>query len=255
MSADAIFEVRGLRKRFGDKVVLDGIDLTLRRGETLALLGPSGCGKSILLKCLVGLVPFDEGEVLFDGVSVAAMTSAELTALRRRVGLMFQYNALFDSMTVAENTSYGLREHFAETMTEAEIDARVDEVLTAVGLPGTQLLKPAEMSGGMRKRVGIARTMALRPEVILYDEPTMGLDPVNAHRIDAIIVDLHKRFGIAAVMVTHDMELAFSAADRVAMILDGRIVGCDTPERMREHPDPRVSDFITGIDHSVLPVA
>lgn len=250
---DLIYEVRGLRKSFEAKVVLDGIDLALRRGETLALLGPSGCGKSILLKCLVGLVRYDAGEVLFDGASVAAMDDARLTALRRRVGLMFQYNALFDSMTVGENTAYGLHERLGGTMTEREIAARVDEALAAVGMAGTQDLKPPELSGGMRKRVGLARTMALRPEVILYDEPTMGLDPVNTHRIDDIIRDLHVRYGIASIMVTHDMKLAFHVSDRIAMMLDGRIVGCDTPDRMREHPDERVRDFITGTDHAVLP--
>ncbi|MFO0624243.1 MAG: ATP-binding cassette domain-containing protein [Polyangiales bacterium] len=250
---DAIYEVRGLRKAFGAKAVLDGVDLTLRRGETLALLGPSGCGKSVLLKCLVGLVPFDAGEVRFEGESVAAMDDAALIRMRQRVGLMFQYNALFDSMTVGENTAYGLHERLGGKMPEREVAARVDEALAAVGMAGTQDLRPDELSGGMRKRVGLARTMALRPEVILYDEPTMGLDPVNTHRIDDIIRDLHARYGISAIMVTHDMKLAFHVSDRVAMMLDGRVVALDTPDGIRAHPDERVRDFISGTDHAVLP--
>lgn len=251
-----LIEVRGLRKRFGDKVVLDGVDLTLQRGETLALIGPSGCGKSVLLKCLIGLMAFDEGEVRFDGAAVSEMDEEALRAMRQRVGLMFQSNALFDSMSVGANVGYGLRERDGPHPPEAEVVERVREALAAVGMAGATDLRVEELSGGMRKRVGIARTVALRPEVILYDEPTMGLDPANAHRIDDIIRDLHARFGIAAVMVTHDMKLALHVSDRVAMLLDGRIVAEGTPDAMRAHADLRVRDFIAGTDReaTVVPV-
>ncbi len=243
-----IFEVRGARKRFDDHAVLDGVDLALRRGETVALVGPSGCGKTVLLKCMIGLAPLDGGEILFDGASVAAMGDAARLDLRRRVGLMFQYNALFDSMTVGENVAYGLHERLSHPMAPAEVDERVAWALACVGLTGTADLRPEELSGGMRKRVGLARTMALRPEVILYDEPTMGLDPINTHRIGALIDGLHKSYGIASIMVTHDMKLAFDVADRVAMMHDGRVLGEGTPDAMRAHPDVRVRDFLTGTD-------
>ena len=207
-----ILRVRGAVKSFGGARVLDGVDLELGRGETVALLGPSGCGKTVLLKCIVGLITLDEGEIVFDGASVTAMSEAERLAMRRRVGLMFQYNALFDSMTVAENVAYGLHEGGGTPMPEADIEARVAWALECVGLAGTQALRPEELSGGMRKRVGLARTMALRPEVILYDEPTMGLDPVNAHRIGALIQGLHTRFGISSLMdvwcLLRNLELA-----------------------------------------------
>lgn len=248
-----IFQVRGVRKTFDDKTVLDGVDLDLARNETVALLGPSGCGKTVLLKCMVGLMPIDAGEILFDGVSVASMSDAQRVDLRRRVGLVFQYNALFDSMTIGENVAYGLHERLAHPMSREEIDERVAWALACVGLSGTQDLHPEELSGGMRKRAGLARTMALRPEVILYDEPTMGLDPVNSHRIGALIAGLHTTFKIAAVMVTHDMPLAFGVGDRVAMMLEGRILGVGTPDAMRAHPDLRVRDFLTGTDRGVTP--
>ncbi|MFO0628812.1 MAG: ATP-binding cassette domain-containing protein [Polyangiales bacterium] len=247
-TTDVIFELRGVRKRFGARAVLDGVDLTLRRGETVGLLGPSGCGKTVLLKCMIGLISVDEGEILFEGASVAAMDPPALLALRGRVGLMFQHSALFDSMTVAENVAYGLHAAHAHPLDDDEIAARVDWALDAVDLPGTHALRPDELSGGMKRRVGLARTMALRPEVILYDEPTMGLDPVNTHRIGALMKRLHDTHGIAGLMVTHDMKLAEAVTDRAAMILDGRIAGVGTVAELRAHDDLRVRDFIAGTD-------
>jgi phospholipid/cholesterol/gamma-HCH transport system ATP-binding protein len=243
-----ILRVRGVVKSFAGFRVLDGVDLDLRRGETIAVLGPSGCGKTVLLKCIIGLIAVDGGEIEFDGASVTAMSESERLAMRRRVGLMFQYNALFDSMTVAENVAYGLHEGAATSMDEADIEARVAWALDCVGLSGTQSLRPEELSGGMRKRVGLARTMALRPEVILYDEPTMGLDPINAHRIGALIQGLHTRFGIASLMVTHDMALARTVSDRAVMLLDGRVAGEGPFADLVAHVDVRVRDFVTGRD-------
>jgi phospholipid/cholesterol/gamma-HCH transport system ATP-binding protein len=247
-ASDVIFELRGVRKRFGDRVVLDGVDLSLRRDETLGLLGPSGCGKTVLLKSMIGLMPIDEGEILFDGAPVSAMDPPALLALRGRVGLMFQHSALFDSMSVAENVAYGLHAALVHPLTDDEISARVDWALNAVDLPGTHALRPDQLSGGMKRRVGLARTVALRPEVILYDEPTMGLDPVNAHRVGALLQRLHATFGIAGLMVTHDMKLAEAVTDRAAMILDGRVAGLGSVAELRAHPDLRVRDFIAGTD-------
>jgi phospholipid/cholesterol/gamma-HCH transport system ATP-binding protein len=248
-----VFEVRGVVKRFGEVAVLDGVDLDLGRGELLALIGPSGGGKTVLLKALIGLVPIDAGTIRFEGRAVAEMTPAELTALRQRVGLMFQQNALFDSMTVADNVAYGLHEQGLRHLGEAAIAERVSRALAAVGLAGTGGLLPDELSGGMRKRVGLARTLALEPEVILYDEPTMGLDPMNTHRIGALIDTIHAERGASAVMVTHDMQLARDLADRIALLQDGRILGEGTPEAMAAHPDERVRDFLLGIDREGAP--
>ena len=244
--SNPIFEVRGVRKSFDDKRVLDGVDLTLRRGETVALVGPSGCGKTVLLKCMIGLTPVDEGEILFDGVALNSMSDAQRIELRRRVGLMFQYNALFDSMTVAENVAYGLHERLSHPMSEREITERVTWALACVAMPGTEELRPDELSGGMRKRVGLARTMALRPEVILYDEPTMGLDPINTHRIGELITGLHDAYSISSLMVTHDMKLAAHVSHRVVMMHEGRVLGEGPFEAMASHEDLRIRDFITG---------
>jgi len=248
-----VYRLRGVVKRFGDVAVLDGVDLDLARGELLALVGPSGGGKTVLLKAMIGLTPVDAGEILFEGRDVRAMGPDALMALRRRVGLMFQQNALFDSMTVADNVAYGLHERGLKNLPEEEIQARVSRALAAVGLAGTEPLLPDELSGGMRKRVGLARTLALEPEVILYDEPTMGLDPMNTHRVGALIDTIHAERGTSAVMVTHDMPLARGLGDRIALLQEGKILGVGTPEEMAAHPDARVRDFLLGIDREGEP--
>lgn len=250
MSADRkpIFSIRHVSKAFGAQRVLRDVSFELFPQEILAILGPSGCGKSILLKMMIGLLAPDSGEIVFEGKPVQSMTHAECIELRRRVGMVFQYGALFDSMSVRDNVMYGLREHYAHTLSEKEKADRVRGALAVVGLAGTEDLLPSSLSGGMKKRVGIARTIACRPEVVLYDEPTMGLDPINTTRIGQLVRALARDMDITSVMVTHDMKLAFEAADRIVVIDEGIVLGDGPPDFIRHHPDPRVRDFIEGRD-------
>src|SRR5580704_2662760 len=235
-----------VRKRFGPKVIYANLTLDLRRGETITVMGASGSGKSVMLKMLIGLIHPDEGEILFDGRDVAKMTEDELTDVRRRIAYLFQGAALFDSLTVGENVAYGLREQFWNTMTEAEILQRVEHSLTMVGLPGIEAMRPSDLSGGMKKRVGLARTLALQPEVILYDEPTTGLDPINTARINHLIRGIQRALKLTSVVVTHDMGTAFSVSDRLAMLGRGRILLVGTKEEFKATTNEAVHDFITG---------
>src|SRR5687768_9179151 len=216
-----IYYLRGLRKSFDGHHVLNGIDLDLHRGETLGIIGPSGAGKSVLLKCMVALFPIDAGELYFDGKSVPDMDSDEQLVLRRRVGLLFQSGALFNSITVQQNLEYGLRERFFRTMKKAQIEERVAWALKSVGLPLSEAATmPADLSGGMQKRVGIARTLITRPEVVLYDDPTQGLDPPNAHLISDLIAELRQTLGVTSIVVSHDMRTVFTVCNRVAFLLE-----------------------------------
>ena len=250
MAADrpAIFSIRNVKKSFGDSHVLKDVSFEVYPQEILAVLGPSGCGKSILLKMMIGLIEPDAGEVYFEGKRVTDMSLPEKTELRRRVGMVFQYGALFDSMSVRDNVMYGLREHYAKKLSEAEKEDRVRGALAVVGLAGTEDLLPSSLSGGMKKRAGVARTIACRPELVLYDEPTMGLDPINTTRIGHLVRGLAREMDITSVMVTHDMKLAFEAADRVIVINEGLVVGSGTPESIQNHTDPRVKGFVEGLD-------
>lgn len=241
-----IIEFRGVKKAFGAKVVYRGLDLQVFRGEALTIMGGSGVGKSVMLKMLIGLLRTDEGEIEFDGQRVDRMPLAELAQLRQRVGMVFQSGALFDSISVGENVAYGLREHFARQMSEDAIRERVDWALRSVGLPGIEGMRPSDLSGGMRKRVGVARTIALRPEVILYDEPNTGLDPVNTTRINHLISRLQRQLQITSIIVTHDMGTAFSVSDRLAFVYKGRILETGTVEAMRNTSNQIVQDFIQG---------
>jgi phospholipid/cholesterol/gamma-HCH transport system ATP-binding protein len=242
-----LFELRDVRKSFGSVEVLRGVDLQLWRGETLGIIGPSGGGKSVLLKCMVGLLPIDGGEMLFEGESVPHMTPAEQTRLRQRVGLLFQGGVLFDSMTVKENLEYSLHEQFFRTMNEEQIDERIAWALAAVGLPASEAANmPEDLSGGMKKRVGIARTIITKPEVVLYDSPTEGLDPQNAHRISDLIADLRKKQGITSVVVSHDLRTVFTVCQRVAFLQDGRILATGAPASLVESERAEVRDFIIG---------
>jgi phospholipid/cholesterol/gamma-HCH transport system ATP-binding protein len=236
----------GVKKSFGPKNIFADLNLDLRRGETLTVLGASGGGKSVMLKMLIGLLTADGGEILFDGRDVTKMNDEELTEVRRRIAYLFQGAALFDSLTVGENVAYGLREQFWNKMSADEIDARVERALELVGLPGIQGMRPSDLSGGMKKRVGLARTLALQPEVILYDEPTTGLDPINTARINHLIRGIQRALKLTSVVVTHDMGTAFSVSDRLAMIGKGRIILVGTKEDFKTTDNATVRNFIEG---------
>jgi phospholipid/cholesterol/gamma-HCH transport system ATP-binding protein len=243
---DPLIRFAGVKKRFGPKVVFDGLDLEVARGETLTVLGGSGCGKSVLLKLLIGLIPVDEGSIVFDGLDITKLDGDELAAIRSRIGMLFQGSALFDSLSVAENVAYGLREHLPGMQHRREIAERVETVLEMVGLPGTAELTPAELSGGMKKRVALARTIALMPEVILYDEPTTGLDPPNAARIAELIYDINKKLRVTSIVVTHDMQTAFTVSDRLALLRDGHVALEGPPVIFEKSSDRFVQSFIHG---------
>ncbi|MGH7702217.1 MAG: ABC transporter ATP-binding protein [Gemmatimonadales bacterium] len=232
-----------VHKAFGDRQVLDGLSLTIPDGDTTVIIGYSGTGKSVALKHIVGLLQPDAGQVLVDGRPVPEMDRSELTALRGTIGYVFQFAALFDSMTVAENIRMGLRRR---ALDPSAIEARVAESLALVDLSGSEARHPAELSGGMRKRVGLARAIALRPRYILYDEPTTGLDPVTAAVIDQLMVRTREELGVTGVVVTHDMRSCYTVGDRIAMLYEGRIRQVGTVDEIRATTDPVVRQFIEG---------
>ena len=239
---DLVVSVRDLWKRFGATVALAGVSLAVRRRETRVIMGPSGCGKSVLLKHLVGLLRPDRGEILVFGQAVHAMPEAALDALRIRLGVVFQAAALFDSLSVAENVAFPLRRH--RRMSETEIAARVTEMLAKVEMVGTESKMPAELSGGMRKRVGIARALALDPSLILYDEPTAGLDPLTARTVDDLILRLRDDLGVTSIVVTHDLDSAFRLADRLAVMDAGHLVAEGRTDEIRASTQPFVRRFL-----------
>ena len=240
-----MIEIRGLRKRLGRKQVLDGVDLDVQKGETLVVLGPSGTGKSVLLKHIIGLMPPDTGSIRIDGEEIVGLRDAEMNQVRRRFGMLFQSAALFDSMTVGENVALAMLEH-ERSMGREEIRRRVKERLEWVGLKDVEHMKPASLSGGMRKRVGLARALALDPEYILYDEPTTGLDPIMSDVINQLIRDLQKQLGVTSIVVTHDINSANTVADRMVLLYEGRIVFTGTPDETRATADPMVKQFLAG---------
>ena len=244
---EVLIRFKSVKKRFGPKVIYDGLNLEVRRGETLTVMGGSGVGKSVMLKMLIGLLRVDDGEVDFDGIDLTKLTDREYGMIRRRIGMLFQGAALFDSLTVGENVAYGLREHFYKKMNDDEIAQRVKSSLELVGLPGIQEMVPSDLSGGMKKRVGLARTIALQPEVILYDEPTTGLDPVNTARINHLVKGIGEALKITSIVVTHDMGTAFEVSDRLAFIYKGRVLMHGTPQEFEKSRDSRVHNFIKGI--------
>jgi phospholipid/cholesterol/gamma-HCH transport system ATP-binding protein len=239
-----MIEIRHLSKRFGAQVVLDGVDLTVQDGETLALLGPSGTGKSVLLKSIIGLIRPDRGEVIVDGQHVAKLKRDALSKLRATIGYVFQNGALFDSMDVFENIRLGLtdEEQFKDLAYARE---RAAECLRLVNLKADVSTKmPADLSGGMRKRVGIARAIAGKPKYVLYDEPTSGLDPVNSDIIDALMTRLKDELGVTSIMVTHDVRGSFRTADRIALLTHGKIVAIGPPDEFKESTVPEVRAFL-----------
>jgi phospholipid/cholesterol/gamma-HCH transport system ATP-binding protein len=243
---DPLIRFSRVRKAFGLKIVYAGLDLDIHRGEVLTICGGSGVGKSVMLKMLIGLLHVDSGSIRFDGQDVTKLEERELSDVRRRIAMLFQSAALFDSLTVGQNVGYGLEEHFRETLDAQKRAERVAWALELVGLPGIEEMNPADLSGGMRKRVGLARAVAVQPEVLLYDEPTTGLDPINTARVNHLITGLQKRLNITSIVVTHDMRSAFSISDRIAMVHSGRVILAGTVDEFRSSEDPRVSDFIQG---------
>ncbi len=246
MSVEPIISFHKVRKAFGQTVVFRNLTLDVYSGETLVVMGGSGVGKSVMLKMLIRLLDPDRGVIRFHGQEVTTKSGAELRQLRQNICMLFQGGALFDSMSVGENVAYALNEHFRDTMNEAEIAERVDWALSVVDLPGIEGMRPADLSGGMKKRVGLARSIALRPQVLLYDEPTTGLDPINTTRINHLINGLRRSIHVTSIVVTHDMGTAFSVADRLAMMYRGEIIQTGRPEEFRKATDPRVADFIHG---------
>ena len=242
-----MIRLNNVKKRFGDKEALKGISLTINKGETIAIIGGSGSGKSTLLRLMIGLDRPTSGEIYIGGDNITAMNENALDRVRLRMGMVFQYSALFDSMSVGENVAFGLREHTDKS--NNEIARIVAEKLELVGLPDTASLMPQELSGGMKKRVGLARAIATDPEIIFYDEPSSGLDPIMTAKIDELIIDMQRKLDVTSVVVTHDMASASRISDRIAMIYDGELIAVDTAERFQDIKDERVQAFFRTLHH------
>ncbi|HTC21142.1 MAG TPA: ABC transporter ATP-binding protein [bacterium] len=250
---EPIIQLKGVNKQFGDFKVLREVSLDVHRGETLVIIGRSGVGKSTILKHMAGLMSPDSGEVWVEGQNVGALSEDELNELRKKMGVVFQYAALFDSLTVFENVAFRLLRDFA--MTRAQALEVVKQKLELVELKDELMdRKPAQLSGGMRKRVGLARAIAVDPEIILYDEPTSGLDPVTSEAINNLILDMQKKLRVTSVVVTHDMHSAYKVANRIAMIYDGKIIGIGTPDEIKNSQDPTIHQFVTGSVEGPMPI-
>ena len=243
---EVMISLRQLTMAFGSKVVLDELDLDVYKGETLAVIGPSGSGKSTVIKVLTGLLAPTSGSVQIEGQETSSFDDDAWDELRCHMGGVFQYSALFDFLSVGENVAFGLRRHFK--LPEAEVQSRVAALLEMVGMPGTQSMMPAELSGGMKKRVGLARALAMQPQVVFYDEPTSGLDPVMTMTISRLIRKTQQTLGVTSVLVTHDMESAYFAADRIAMLYKGKIVQVGTPDEIKRSRNPIVHAFVNGLE-------
>lgn len=241
---DVIIEYKDVSKSFGKKVVFAGMNLKILRGETITIMGGSGIGKSVALKLLIGLLKPDSGQIFVDGLDVVPLSESEYIKIRRKIGMVFQSAALFDSLTVGENVAYPLREQF--NLSEEEIQKRVAKFLGLVGLEGAQDLMPSELSGGMKKRVGLARAIATEPEIILYDEPTTGLDPYNIHRINELIIKMQKELNVTSIVVTHDISSALAVSNRIALIHQKRIATVRTIEEIKARKDPLLIEFMEG---------
>ncbi len=239
-----MIRIRGLRKRLGRRQVLDGVDLDIPGGKTVVIMGRSGTGKSVLLKHIIGLMQPDAGQIEVDDEPIVGVPEAELNRVRKRMGMLFQGAALFDSLTVGENVGLPLREH--TRLPDAEVRRKVSERLEWVGLTGVEDMKPASLSGGMRKRVGLARALALDPAYILYDEPTTGLDPIMSDVINRLIRSLQARIGVTSIVVTHDLNSAYHVGDVMAMLHEGHVVFTGTPDELRAASDPFVRQFVEG---------
>jgi phospholipid/cholesterol/gamma-HCH transport system ATP-binding protein len=233
-----------LHKSFRTQKVLNGLDLEIEAGKTTVIIGRSGGGKSVLLKHIIGLIRPDSGEVLIDGKDITRLGDRDLNEIRKKFGMLFQEAALFDSMTVGENVAFPLREH--TRMTEEEIRRTVADRLHAVGLTGVEEKMPSELSGGMRKRVGLARAIAMQPQIVLFDEPTTGLDPVMTEAINRLIIETQKNFNLTAVVISHDIQSIFTVGHRIAMLYEGKIIAYGTPEELKASRNPVIVQFLAG---------
>ena len=237
-------EVVDLHKSFGDKHVLTGVNLEVRNGESMVVIGGSGVGKSVLIKCIIGLLRPDSGGIRIDGQEITSLDEKSLNEIRKKFGMLFQAGALFDSLPVWENVGFGLKQH--TSLRDEEIKAIAIEKLRLVGLSRVEALMPSELSGGMRKRVSLARAIAMEPEILLYDEPTTGLDPIMADVINELIVQMRKKLRVTSIAITHDMVSAYKIADRIAMLYEGKIIEIGTPQQNRESSNAIVQQFIQG---------
>ncbi|HOP34725.1 MAG TPA: ABC transporter ATP-binding protein [Syntrophales bacterium] len=243
-TSNPVIELLDIHKSFGKQNVLNGLSLQVERGRTTVIIGRSGGGKSVVLKHMIGLLKPDSGQVLVDGTDITAINDRELNEVRKKFGMLFQEAALFDSMNVAENVAFPLREHTKKK--DREILEIVRETLHSVGLPDVEYKMPSELSGGMRKRVGLARALAMRPEIILFDEPTTGLDPVMTEAINGLIVKTQKDYDLTCVVISHDIQSIFEIGHRIAMLYDGRIIACGEPDEIRNSRDPVLVQFLSG---------
>jgi len=239
-----IISIKQLDIKFGKHIVLDKLDLDVNYGETLAVIGPSGTGKSTILRALIGLLKPNGGQVFIKGEDVSNYSEDEWNKLRQNMGMVFQYSALFDFLNVGENVAFGLRQHYK--LAEDIVQQSVDELLEMVGLSDAKEKMPSELSGGMKKRVGLARALAVKPEIVLYDEPTAGLDPIRTMSISRLIRKTQRKLGVTSLLVTHDMESTYVAADRIAMISGGKIIALGTVDEIRNSDNPIVRAFIHG---------
>ncbi len=244
MNETSTIRIRDLKKSFGDKVVLDGVNTDVHPGESLVVIGQSGVGKSVLIKCIIGILAPDSGTIEIDGQTVTDPGFRDWDTVRRKFGMLFQYAALFDSLKVWENVGFAFLQH--TKMKPPEVRELAEEKLRMVGLPGILDLMPSELSGGMRKRVGLARAIAMEPEIMLYDEPTTGLDPIRGDSINDLIIQLREELGVASITITHDMVSAYKIADRITMLYKGKLIATGTPDEIRGSDSPFVQQFIHG---------
>ena len=254
MADERYIEFKQVKKAFDGKAVFDDLSLSIQRGESISIIGGSGSGKSVMLRLLIGLLHADSGTICFDGKDVVQMNEEELLGIRRRISIMFQGGALFDSLTVGENVAYPLREQL--DLSEGEIESRVAAKLKLVDLEGIEAQLPSSLSGGMRKRVALARAIVADPEVILFDEPTAGLDPINTRRVDDLIRSIQRSQHITTIVVTHDLPSAYRVSDRIAMLSERKILAVLPPSEFRRTPIEAIHEFVTAMDEdAALPVA
>ncbi|MFH1338936.1 MAG: ABC transporter ATP-binding protein [Candidatus Omnitrophota bacterium] len=240
-----MIKIENIYKTFNSHKVLDGLSLDIERGKTTVIIGRSGCGKSVLLKHIIGILKPDKGRIFIDGQDITDFDEKKLNSLRLRMGMVFQSSALFDSLSVGGNVGFALIEH--KRLSKEEVGGRVRESLAMVGLSGIENLMPAELSGGMKKRVALARAVCVKPEIIIYDEPTTGVDPITADAINELIKELHDKLKVTSIAVTHDMRSAYKIADKIAMLYKGRIIVCGAPNEISNTNDPVVYQFINGL--------